>query len=331
MPAIAIAKAGRFGDFLFEIIKDYLLEFRKMKKLFITIPNAWSITALCFLQLLLATPNYGQNDNDEDFCMLATERAWPDLPMTKEDSSVIPCRKMKTKPLIFYDINKVKSIKDIHIGKYNELTQIEKGKIIRNAWHTKDTSLQDILIHIALYDTVKDSQQRYDREMSIEFLNVYKNDATRKTLLILLCDPDRHIGMISALSLIQCGEFKESMKFIKQNYKEYKRKPVIVDAMMNVNSPDAIEIMKEIAKDPDPSYALDALAGLSLLGYCDYAFEGFKTYTMNQCINARRFAARCLAYYSGTSEAFEVVLNMQSDPDPDVREEIDKIRAIYHH
>ena len=312
-----------------------------MKIRFFSTPNTLKILLICFLQILLATPNFGQSDLQLDYtdnpydegggyCEFASSRAWPDLALTKEDSTIIPCRKMKTKPLIFYDINKARSIQDIHIGKYDDLTQDEKGKIISNAWHTKDPSLQDILIHIALFDTVKESQQRYDRKMSIKFLNVYKNEASRKALLTLLNDPDKHIGMVSALSLIQYGEYTESMKFIKHSYKEYLAKDVIVTAMINVNTPDAVEVIKEISKDPDPSYALDALAGLSLLGYCDFAFQGFKYYTTNPCMNARRFAARCLAYYSGTSEAFQIILNMRSDNDPDVLDEVNKILAIYY-
>ena len=66
----------------------------------------------------------------------------------------------------------------------------------------------------------------------------------------------------------------------------------------------------KISEHKDPSLALDALAALSLLGYCDFAYQGFCKYTNSNVWSMRTKVATCLLFYTGTPEAIEIAKYM---------------------
>ena len=118
---------------------------------------------------------------------------------------------------------------------------------------------------------------------------------------------------------------KTGFQYINQNSDEgYSIE--INTALMQINSPEAVILLKKRSKELiDPSCAIDALAALSLLGYCDYAFDGFVQYVKNTNENARKLAVICLAYYVSTFDAFEILKSMKNDRSYIVQKEIIKI------
>jgi hypothetical protein len=293
---------------------------------------------LFFLFLIITKVQIGFGQFDEpysenDYGLMRTERNWPDIE-NKTDSTLLPCRKLVSKPTIFQMPGRIENISDFVHKPYNELTHNEKYSIIQKAWQTKDSCLFRIAIRIAK-DTSSDSASQAEninnevnKEASIICLGQYNSDASKKVLVDLL--KNKEWGMTSALSLVQLGLFDEGFNYIKGHYSQEGDKTFINTALMLVKTPEAIKLLMKISNDVNPSNALDALAALSLLGYCDFAFKGFCRYVHNDMSQVREKAVWCLAYYTGTHESFNVIKTLQNDDNDYVREDINKIWKIYN-
>ena len=75
---------------------------------------------------------------------------------------------------------------------------------------------------------------------------------------------------------------------------------------------------------------LDALAALSLMGYCDEAYNGFVELTKYRGTFIREQAVSCLAYYIGTDAAIKIISDiMVLDPENSVQDEARKVLGYY--
>ena len=263
-----------------------------------------------FMFVLIVTCNgYGQEDYFErDYGTLITERNDPS-PKDKQDSTIIQCRKLHKVNDVFGLYPFVQDISQALLKPFDSLNGVEKEEIITYAWNKRDTTLLPILLKIAQSDTFPD--QRYGRELSVQCLSRFNTNAAKKVLMGLL--NDKEVGMISALSLVQLGQTEQAFQYIQTHYTEslsYRIIPDIVTALMKINTPAALELLIKISEHKDPSQALDALAALSLLGYCDFAYQGFCRYTNSEVELVRTKVTNCLIYYTGTSQAIDTVKNM---------------------
>lgn len=181
--------------------------------------------------------------------------------------------------------------------------------VIDNAWIERDTSLLPFVLKIAQCDTFID--YIYVRKLSIKSLSRFNNDTVKKVLIKLL--EDKEVGMISALSLAQLGQTDQALQYIQTHYSEntsYHIIPHIVTVLMMINNPDAIKLLMKISEHKDPSLALDALAALSLLGHCDFAYQWFCKYKASNVWQVRTKVANCLLFYIGTPEAINTAKSL---------------------
>lgn len=281
---------------------------------------------------------YGENL----FGTIVTDRNLPD---NKMPIKFVTCRKMEERPRIYSNPNEAKDISSIRNKSYNLLTPLEKEQLITYAWVKKDSNIFKIVLQIAIIDTL--SSQLDTRISAIKCLSLYNNDYAKKNLQSFL--KDKEVAMISALSLVQLGMYEHGLSYIEKNYTEYFKnyndkyitKDNVSSALMLVNNTIAIKLLMKVAEDKDPSYSIDALAALSLLGYCDYAYKGFCKYIKSSIWQTRESAFWCLAYYIGTPEAFKIILDaqtinnqsiimIQNDPEIYVKQAIDKIIQTYN-
>lgn len=285
------------------------------------------VVVLFILMISVVCSGYGQEQDDyseRDYGTLITNRNDP-FPTNKQDSIIIPCRKAVTIDDVFYLFTlTVPDVSQIREKPFEKLTAEDKEKIISTAWQTADTTLLKIVFRIA-FDTAADN--KYIRKISVECLSKFNIDSVKKVLTSLLKDKD--VGMISALSLVQLGQREQAFQYILAHYTdsiEFDLIHNIGTALMRVNNPEAIKLLKKISEHKDPSEALDALAALSLLGYCNFAYQGFCRYTTSNVWQVRTKVANCLLYYTGTPEALTIVKNMyQNEKDHFVVKQFDEI------
>jgi hypothetical protein len=289
------------------------------------------IILLSYNMLKAQTDDVGQVYDENAYGMTATERNYPYLFsefFTKEDSTLVYCRNMIKNPNIFIESNESKNISGFKDKPFNLLTNEEKEQIIINAWHDKDNGLLNIVNRIAISDTSEDL--KYIRTLSIMCLSVFNTEASKNTLLNLLKSDKQEISLTSALSLVQLGQTDIGFTYIeKYYYRNYTTNDQIISALMIVNTPRAIKLLTKLAEDKDPSYALDASAALSLLGYCDLAFKNMLKYKDSDIVFVRQMVAWCLAYYIGTPEAIKTIMNLKDDPYHFLEKDREKIRKIY--
>ena len=271
----------------------------------------WLRASIFFLFVIVLSINsFGQNDEntEQEYGLTITRRNYP-FPHTKLDSTIIQCRKLNEVKEIFSPALWGFDISQSLLKPFENLSEDEMEKIITTAWFKKDTSLLPFLLKIAQCDTFID--YKYVRELSVRCLSSFNNVTVKKILIKLLEDKD--VGMISALSLVQLGQTDQSFQYIKTHYsekKDYDIIPNIVTALMIINTPDAIKLLMKISEHKDPSLALDALAALSILGNCNFAYLGFCKYITSNIWLVRTKVANCLLYYTGTPEAIDIVKNM---------------------
>ncbi len=276
------------------------LTFTFKKKFIVTLPG-----------LIIVFISFGQDFNEapyneSDYGYLMTDRNTPILE-NKKDSTLVPCRKLTSKPILFGTPKKKKNISGFIDKPFSKLSDTEKALIIDKAWQTKDTFLMQIVLKIVHKENNKEDFD--NRICSIRCLSQFNSDTSKKVLISLL--NDKECGLTSAFSLVQLGLTEIGLDYIKKHFNEVNDKEDINTALMLINTPDAIKVLKEISEDKDPSNALDALAAMSLLGYCDFAFKGFCKYISYDLWVVRAKVALCLAYYIGTPEAFEKIKTIQ--------------------
>jgi len=273
----------------------------------------WLRVLIFFLFVIVLSINsFGQNDEntEREYGLTSTSRNDP-FPHTKLDSTIIQCRKLNEVEEIFSPALWGFDISQSLLKPFENLSQEEMCKIIDTAWFKRDTSLLPFLLKIAQCDTF--IYYKYVRKLSIRCLSSFNNVTVKKILIKLLEDKD--VGMISALSLIQLGQTDQSFQYIQTHYSEnndYDIIPNIVTALMIINTPDAIKLLMKISEHKDPSLALDALAALSMLGNCNFAYLGFCRYITSNIWQVRTKVANCLLYYTGTSDAIHIVNHMYS-------------------
>jgi hypothetical protein len=280
--------------------------------------------------IVVSFNGYGQVDySEQEYGKLITKRNDP-FPKNKQDSTIIQCRKLDKVDKVFHLSTSVLDISKTRLKHFKNLTDVEKVEIIIYLWNKRDTTLLPIVLKIAQTDTL--SGQEYVRKLSVKCLSRFNTNAVKKVLNSLL--NDKEVGMISALSLVQLGQTEQAFQYIQTHYNEsisYRIIPDIVTSLMIVNTPAAIELLKEISVHKDPSQALDALAALSLLGYCDFAYQGFCRYTNSKVRTVRTKVANCLLYYIGTDHAIKTVKNMYcNEKDPFVKNEIEYLLQKYN-
>ena len=257
--------------------------------------------ALVVLMFVIVVSNngYGQEQDDyseQDYGTFITHRNNP-FSQTELDNTIVKCRKLIKVNEVFDLSDNFHDISQALMNPFEKLTEDDKAFIITNAWLKVDTILLPIVLKIAQSDTLP--EQEYVRKISIECLSRFNTDKVKMALSDLL--KDRYLAMISALSLVQLGQTEQAFQYIQSHYNEsvyYDIIPCIVTALM------------KISVHKDPSQALDALAALSLLGNCDFAYQGFCKYTTNHVWLVRNMVANCLLYYTGTPEAINTVKNM---------------------
>ncbi len=296
----------------------------KIKKLISCITWQRALLSLMFIILVICN-GYGQDDYFEsDYGTLLTRRNDP-YPHTKLDSTIIPCRKLNEVKEVFTLSSQVRDISQILLKPYENLSEEEMAKIVSNAWIKRDTSLLPFLLKIAESDTFID--YIYTRKLSVKSLSRFNNDTVKKVLTNLL--KDKEVGMISALSLVQLGQTEQAFHYIQSNYSEniaYNIIPDIATSLMIINTSDAIKLLMKISEHKDPSLALDALAALSILGYCDFAYRGFCKYKTNNVWQVRTKVTNCLLFYIGTPEAINTAKNLYyNEKDSFVRNELENI------
>lgn len=301
-------------------------------KILFKIPNSGSCMncqralILIVFVIIVSCNGYGQvaDYSERDYGTLITRRNDPS-PKDKQDSTIIQCRKLNKFNEVFGLYPYVQDISQARLKPFKDITAVEKEMIINYLWNKRDTTLLPIVLKIAQTDTLP--AQQYVRELSIQCLSRFNTNAVKKVLNSLL--NDKEVGMISALSLVQLGQTEQAFQYIQTHYTEnisYRIIPDIVTSLMIVNTPAAIELLKRISAHKDPSQALDALAALSLLGYCDFAYQGFCRYTNCSIDLVRTKVANCLLYYTGTHQAINTVKNMYSnEKDSFVANEIEYI------
>lgn len=303
-----------------------------MKNLFKT-PNpisyiTWQRALAVFILVFIVNCNgYGQEQDDyseQDYGTYMTHRNNP-FSQTELYNTIVQCRKLIKIDDVFDQAWNLQDISQVLMKPFENLTELDKESIIINGWLKRDTTLLTTIIKIAQSDTLPD--QEYIRILSIECLSKYNTDKVEKVLTDLL--KDRYLAMISALSLVQLGQTEQALKSIQSHYTEsvnYEIIPSIVNALLKINTPDAIKLLMKISEHKDPSEALDALAALSLLGYCDFAYQSFCKYTANHIWQVRSMVANCLLYYTGTPEAINTVKNMYyTEKDSFVAEQLEGV------
>jgi len=272
--------------------------------------------------------DYGSSESEVEYGSLATERNYPYYFLnTAQDSILIPCRKLVKNLFIFIESNMPKDISGFKDKPFNLLTNKEKEQIIINAWHNKDLELFNTIHRIIISDTTE--ELRYYRKLSIMCLSVFNTVASKDILLRLLKNNDKEISIISALSLVQLGATDIGFEYIEKYYNTYPVKSQIVSALMIINTTSAIRLLIMMTEDKDPSYSLDASVALSLLGYCDLAFENIIKYKDSEIVFVRQMVAWCLAYYIGTPEAIKIIKNLKDDPYHFLKKDQEKIFEIY--
>lgn len=290
------------------ILKTMKMIFKMLQS---NICNTWQRALVVLMFVIAITCNgYGQaaDYSERDFGTLMTHRNDP-FPHTKLDSTIIPCRKLNERKEVFVITDVVGDISETLLKPFENLTEGEMAGIIGNAWIKRDTSLLPFLLKIAQSDTFID--YIYVRKLSVKSLSRFNTDAVKKVLTNLLTDNE--VGMISAISLSELGQTEKAFQYIQSHYNESVDFDIIqhiVTTLMKINTPDAIKLLMKISEHKDPSQALDALAALSLLGYCDYSYKGFCKYTTYEYWMVRRKAANCLIYYTGSPEAIGVVKSL---------------------
>ena len=275
--------------------------------------NNWQKILVSLMLVIIVVYNgYGQIDySEQEYGTLTTPRNNPS-PKDNQDRTIIQCRELNKVNEVFDLYPFIQDISQSRLKPFNNLTDTEKEEIIIYAWNKRDTTLLPTVIKIAQSDTLPD--QKYGRELSIQCLSRFNTNTVKKILNSLL--NDKEVGMISALSLIQLGQMEKACIYIQTHYTEsvyYQIIPDIVTALMIINTPEAIELLTKISEHKDPSQALDALAALSLLGYCDFAYRGFCKYTKSEIPLVKINVANCLLYYTGTIQAINTVKKMYFD------------------
>lgn len=243
---------------------------------------------------------------------------------------IVPCRKADSIPINFYRElgSYTDSLKDPILKKIEDLNNDDKEYLCKLAWDTKEKKYFDLLVRLISVDTLKKDHDI--RIRMVKSLSAFNNEDSKKVLMQMLNNSNKELSMISAIVLAQFGEYKKSLHFLSQNYQNEHYPVQVITAFMQINSAESVELLKKLAKEhPDPSIVIDALAALSLLGHCDYAFKGFSEYSKSKNENARKLAAICLAYYTGTPEAFKIIKGMQNDKDYQVQQEVKKIMGNY--
>lgn len=265
--------------------------------------------------------------SESDYGTLITNRNDP-YPGTNLDKKIIPCRKLNKPEEVFGLSPYVQDISQARLKTFNELTNVEKEEIITYVWNRRDTALLPVVIKLA-QDTLPD--QKYVRMLSIECLSRFNTVEVKKVLTDLL--KDNEVGIISAVSLVQLGQTEKAFQYIQTHYSEsisYSIVPEIVTVLMMINTPEATELLKKIAEHQDPGIALDALAALSIMGYCDFAYEGFRKYINNEVGLVRTKVAACLLYYIGSPEAINDVKNLyDEEKDQNMKVELGYIKQRF--
>ena len=237
-------------------------------------------------------------DSTTDFAI--TNRNFPIVASDKEKR--VECRKIKEIGPIFNlgNDNYLKLNIDLTKNNYNDE---EISAICSHAYITKDSVLEHLV-----YNFTNDNELcKRNNYLPIICLSGFNTNEAKSILNNKISEVDTSLSVYSALSLVQLGVYEISFECIKKRYQSFADKESITTALMTINSPEAIELLKVVANDKNQSYALDAIAGLSLLGYCDYAFNKFVELSKSYNSNVRDNALCCIAYYIGTQEAFKFV------------------------
>jgi hypothetical protein len=235
------------------------------------------------------------------------------------------CRKADSIPVNFYRIYVTSSnLQDPSLKNIEDLTKNDMDYLCKLAWDTKEKRYFDLLTKLIFTGNFK---KNHEMKMQLTMcLSAYNTKESKNVLVQLLDNTDKGLAIISAIDLVQLGEKETgltylSKAYLSKNYYNMFYSEQVNTALMQINSAESVALLKKLSQDETYlSGAIDALAALSLLGYCDYSFKSFALYAKSENDNARIFAAICLAYYTGTPEAFEIINNMQNDKSKDVKE-----------
>jgi HEAT repeat protein len=133
---------------------------------------------------------------------------------------------------------------------------------------------------------------------------------------------NNNLSLYAAYAIIDIGESQFGFDFLIKRYIEKGDKDLTVSAFLKIRNKESINRLLAISIDPNPCNALNAYAALSLLGYTNYAYNGFCKYLNHQNDFIRQAAVSCLIYYTGTPQAIEKARVLLNDTNEYVQENV---------
>jgi hypothetical protein len=244
--------------------------------------------------------------------------------------TIIPCRKVTLSELTFpryYKADWSKYKDPLEIG-MDKLSYADKMHLYELIVDTKNPKYFALLAKLIFSDTVENDADI--RKNLCICLGEYETEPSKKLLQLLLKDRNKAIATIAAINLVKIRSFDRAINYFTNNYNNDFYVEYVYSALMFINSEQSVNLLKRFAKEQSsPVLAIDALAALSLLGNCDYAFNELKKYLTSDKEVVRKKSVSCIAYYIGTQEAFEVIEKMHSDESVIVRAEVEHVNQIY--
>ncbi len=209
---------------------------------------------------------------------------------------------------------------------YHNLTLENKWQLKQLVSITKDQKYFNLLTKLAL-----DSAERLpDRLEYIKLLEIYSPRCI-EVLNQLLNDSIEELAANAACALVELGKYDKAFLFFKVYHSAEPAFEVYL-SLAKMNTPEATKELIRLAKeDRQPGLVLSAVSSLSLHnGLCNVAFEVFSEFAKSKFEHIREKTVSCLAYYTGTPEAFNIIRQMKNDPSEVVRNEVNHVLSIYN-
>jgi hypothetical protein len=295
----------------------------------------------CFLVIILFVINCNysqnniQNDSLEDMIAMdapvgATERNSPNF--GSSECKIIPCRKESLKNQYFfpdeYHSCEDGILRDPTIVSFQNIDYNDRENLCCIVYKTKDMKYFGLVRDLILYDS---SYYYHNIRMDLaKCLSQFKNIQCEEFLIYLLKGKNQELSTIAAICLLQLESYEIAYDFFSNSYYNFDYCENVYSALAQINSVQSIEILKKIVSyQNNPYLKMDGLAALSLMGYCDYAYNGFKRLIDSKDTEVKTTAIRCIAYYTATIEAFNFIRTLKDEKDVYIKQRIEEVLDFY--